>query len=127
MPEERSWLAATHQLWKLRLLYGLIAIGIVEFVAFYLLLASTVVSDELKVTALLLATATGVATLAWSFWGMRCDVCRGRPGWVLVKRESASSWLRMILRANACPLCGHVPNRSSDRARDVSKRGHGSE
>ena len=55
------------------------------------------------------ATAIGLSAMFVASTSVRCPNCRLKLVWHAMSTNSANDWLRWLLNAKSCPVCGYHP------------------
>lgn len=104
---KNSFLARTGQLWKLHTGFGLVALGLALMLATQ---AAGHATPDQVVAGVVVGVGSGLAGVILLFGFVRCPKCRERLLWTAASTGSTDRWLLSLLRQQACPACGFVPN-----------------
>src|SRR5215469_12338754 len=105
--DQKPWIVATGQVWKLRVFLCLIALGQALFVRFVLSYNGIEVLSALgnpKNPGLFMGVTAG--SLAWLVLSIQCPSCDALPVWTVLRVTPASSWLIELSRSDRCAVCG---------------------
>jgi hypothetical protein len=105
MTSTAPWLAATRQMWKLVVLYGLTGAAIFAAVGAVVPSVGNLITYD-RDWFQLGGPIVGILWLGWMAFAFRCPACGARAGWWYLKQKPVSQWFTSFVTARTCPACG---------------------
>lgn len=108
-----NWIAKTHQRWKMRAGFALLAgsgicsvLGVAAFSKCEGPAYAYCATADRGSVFMLVGAAVGLVSLVWLFLAVRCARCRKSVVWWAMANKAAGAWLATLTALEACPNCG---------------------
>ncbi len=108
-----SFVLKTDQMWKLRVVFGLL---LIDFLVLILMVWNINSPDSVFFTSLGIGDlqiqtvflVLGLFALSFLFLSIKCPDCHKRPAYQIISTSGVNNWIYEIFNFQECPFCGYT-------------------